>query len=221
MPVRIWGQKGRGVYRDLVTSFRNSFLSFRIMPDGRLAAATWDGWGFISLHGRAQVNINAAADFRDRALSLDRQGGVVGFTLDYPNGSPWRFELAGRRLVQTASPALRRGPDHGLRSGHQELAQRVGSLPEREVAGDSVPRDLPGLGVPAGRSGLPVGGRVDPLCLRPHGSGKVAQGGPCAGMDGQCEWRWGRRDGGVRGWDAPMASDVRWSGTYGPLCSYN
>ncbi|WP_005034024.1 caspase family protein [Holophaga foetida] len=108
MPVRIWGQKGRGVYRDLVTSFRNSFLSFRIMPDGRLAAATWDGWGFISLHGRAQVNINAAADFRDRALSLDRQGGVVGFTLDYPNGSPWRFELAGRRLVQTASPALRR-----------------------------------------------------------------------------------------------------------------
>nr|WP_320133960.1 caspase family protein [uncultured Holophaga sp.] len=107
-PIRVWERGGRGSYRELVGDFKDTYLDLRTAPDGSILVASGAGWGRLTAGGRLSGSLNACADFRDRALSMDRSGGEIGFSLGFPNGPLWSFDLEKRHLSEGTLPGLRR-----------------------------------------------------------------------------------------------------------------
>lgn len=105
--LRTWSRGGQGSHWDLTLPLRNQVTDLLSLPDGSLAVSSFDGWGVVSKEGVPWVQLNAAGDFRERLLSIDAGGQSLAFSLRFPKGEPWRFELTDRRLVKAPSPSLR------------------------------------------------------------------------------------------------------------------
>jgi WD40 repeat protein len=104
--LRRWPEGGRGAPVDVALS-RNTVMSLRPLPEGRLAFAAGDPrLGVLGGDGRERWSLGpAGADFRDqlRTLAVSADGVLVRFGYEYGGRSPALLRLTERRLVPEGS----------------------------------------------------------------------------------------------------------------------